>query len=1692
MTGGGTAGSITVASGATITTSGGAVSLTAGTTSGSVTVNAAITTTNAAGTSGGVVSLTAGTSGSISAGADITSGGTSSGGDVSFNRPVTLTAAVTVSTGAGPGNVRFAGTVNGSHALTVTAGAGTVTFTGPVGAGAALASLNVTGAGVIQLPSVFYNGVSLRTTGDITFGGPVAFLATPNGSDIPPSGGSTAEPTKLYVVIKTSGSSGTIDFQAAAGTAAVLRNLVISAGAYPNTWAVKFSGGAGDDVRVGAAGKDAGTTPELSQPRYYSLFIDAQALILGNDVDIYTSDEHYGHVYMKVDGLDFTYRGSNNLFTASGIGAAVGGDVQLTTRDVSTAIEYCTVESGDTPNTHRNYSLPTEYFSSEWQSVIARSYTLGDSSHTGIIYVTGVVNTRIPLTIENSGTIQFEKRDFSGMAPPYTDPAYAGYSSLDMPLILKTGGSGEIKMKGNTAVNLGSAPFGLAAKLTLENDGGSPTTAAITANGGIALMRNPGNSVGTIDGETSGNNRLTLASTGTVILGAPIGSTVPLGNVTVTSPAIKILPPDNGTVFITANNGTITLAGPVTTGGKSDLPAGLGGFVAGYGSGFDGVNVSLSIHSGGTPGAVTVGTSTNSVITLTGDFTLAAGTLSAGFDTTLSITTAGSAGIVNNGAISAKDVSGPTDPMAVADPGSFALDFNGAYSGTGSLNYGASGALPRYFAFRDSVDFSGSTNPIAGSGPENLWLVFLGSANQIFHSGGRDAPNVLIFHADNTTGVSPAVSVTQRWTTPSSPGPKLVIRRGFLDLDLTVSGLSWLISTNSSDTPSGGFNGKTGSLIMGNGTRLSTRNSFTASPPGPQDFILGIAPAAAFDGLSAITYAGDFSVGAGTGGIATLANARITRTGGGASGFPASTAAVPAVGALTVNGGALTLRNDLDTGYDITITGGGTLDAGAGAGRKIKVGRHWDQTAGTFVHRDSTVTFTGAKAEDFYSTGIKVIRISGVTTWYNFECRTPRLTIEFSTFDGPATAHRFVNKFTVRGAGETDRIVLTKRGLTAPWTWTAPWNSPWPTAYPNPAPSAPYHPLNDTPLTTAEYNKFWGLGVLPGGAGAIDMEWADVYYNYYDGLVPIPNYVRAHPWPRHFNAHWKYKKAFLYSFTEDADGNGRVDRIRVQSSVPIGGGAADFAGLEISVKDYEIDTSRGYNGYARAGSGDALRDTMYIYLKERDYNDGGEILEWRIEKNDSLNAEIGNFRIETEFDPMLTIDTVPPRVAYALMLPGRNELFIQLSEILVNSWGQEFLGVEVPGNIVDVLEQVSPREYLVTLRNSYPLTALALGTTRFSLKEFDRDGASPAPDLYDPSEPSMFVSPKYPADWTYRSYLTVRGEGTSVKPYTDAYGNPIGDGGNYAMIPPNRLPPQSRRDPKYYHPVTDILISQPPAGAGDDQFFVWPLWAKDNETTPAPLDGSIWGEPDIQFGLIWDFTGKASLQDRDITLQARLHKDLSAFSPELYYAGAVPDEFRARDVHGPEGFWLPPFNQPNFNNIVPKPYTPASRGLKRGVAPGLFNFGLSGDAYFDLSMVEFYFLLNGGAVPLYAARLNIPRGGEVPPDWYRRIRPFSFAIHNITLQRSGVTILNNVIDPTRGERTYIDYRLNRSGRVTIQVFTLDGTLVQILQRGSQNSGEYRTSWDGKNRGGRAVARGMYFIRVVGPEIDEIRKVMVVK
>jgi flagellar hook assembly protein FlgD len=92
--------------------------------------------------------------------------------------------------------------------------------------------------------------------------------------------------------------------------------------------------------------------------------------------------------------------------------------------------------------------------------------------------------------------------------------------------------------------------------------------------------------------------------------------------------------------------------------------------------------------------------------------------------------------------------------------------------------------------------------------------------------------------------------------------------------------------------------------------------------------------------------------------------------------------------------------------------------------------------------------------------------------------------------------------------------------------------------------------------------------------------------------------------------------------------------------------------------------------------------------------------------------------------------------------------------------------------------------------------------------------------------------------------------------------------------------------------------------------------------------------------------------------------------------------------------------------------------------------------------------------------------------------------------RDGTVVL--VIYPEQGQVATLHYILPTSGNVSILVFDLAGNVVRLLTRASEASGDYAAVGDGKNQGGRAAARGIYFIRIVAPGIDETRKVLVAR
>jgi len=103
-----------------------------------------------------------------------------------------------------------------------------------------------------------------------------------------------------------------------------------------------------------------------------------------------------------------------------------------------------------------------------------------------------------------------------------------------------------------------------------------------------------------------------------------------------------------------------------------------------------------------------------------------------------------------------------------------------------------------------------------------------------------------------------------------------------------------------------------------------------------------------------------------------------------------------------------------------------------------------------------------------------------------------------------------------------------------------------------------------------------------------------------------------------------------------------------------------------------------------------------------------------------------------------------------------------------------------------------------------------------------------------------------------------------------------------------------------------------------------------------------------------------------------------------------------------------------------------------------------------------------------------------------------FKIVGVQKQKGGVSIFDNVLDPYKGQETIIAAHLQKPGMLTIQIMSIDGSIIRTIERSYKAAGDHIYFWDGKNNGGNPVARGIYFVRIAGPDIDEIRKILVVK
>ncbi len=265
----------------------------------------------------------------------------------------------------------------------------------------------------------------------------------------------------------------------------------------------------------------------------------------------------------------------------------------------------------------------------------------------------------------------------------------------------------------------------------------------------------------------------------------------------------------------------------------------------------------------------------------------------------------------------------------------------------------------------------------------------------------------------------------------------------------------------------------------------------------------------------------------------------------------------------------------------------------------------------------------------------------------------------------------------------------------------------------------------------------------------------------------------------------------------------------------------------------------------------------------------------------------------------------------------------------------------------------------------------------------------------------------------------------------------------------------------------------------------------------------------------------ALLEQRDITLQIKINGEMESDRRFLLVPSkksALSSEMISDKINLLLGtdwrVWLPTSlkavaTQPN-SSVMSENF-PESADGGNGI---LWNYTLKNEDYDFNSGDEIQFLFKftdadgndilldndaddftGGSanpsplVPLYALKMPLEK---INAGNFSFVDLWSFKIKNIKQQRGGVTILNNVINVNAREQTVLEVNVPEGGNLNVFVMTVDGNIVKRLNHGRVDSGTHYYRWNGTNNASKPVARGLYFVRVVGPGIDETRKVLCVK
>lgn len=95
-------------------------------------------------------------------------------------------------------------------------------------------------------------------------------------------------------------------------------------------------------------------------------------------------------------------------------------------------------------------------------------------------------------------------------------------------------------------------------------------------------------------------------------------------------------------------------------------------------------------------------------------------------------------------------------------------------------------------------------------------------------------------------------------------------------------------------------------------------------------------------------------------------------------------------------------------------------------------------------------------------------------------------------------------------------------------------------------------------------------------------------------------------------------------------------------------------------------------------------------------------------------------------------------------------------------------------------------------------------------------------------------------------------------------------------------------------------------------------------------------------------------------------------------------------------------------------------------------------------------------------------------------------------ETSGAPLVSGNTPNPFSSTTEIGYSVAAACEVGLEVFNVEGKTVRTLAPGAVTAGSHTVVWDGKDRSGRPVPSGVYYVRTVRPSVSPSRSVLLLR